>query len=210
MKSPTARQRELLLKIAFYLESGTPPSAAQLAKDLGLAGESSVSPMLKALEKKGYLLIQAGVRGRQRSLQLTPSARAELKQPGIPLLGSIPAGPLKEALDHPEQWVDDFREILPYREGDFLLRVSGDSMIGDGILSGDLVLLRPRLSPNQGEIAAVAVGEEYQVTLKHVWFEAADASVRLVASNPLYPEQRHPADSVQIAGVFRGLLRPGQ
>jgi repressor LexA len=208
MKSLAPRQREVLLKIAFYLESGIPPSAAQLAEDLGLAGESSVTPVLKALEKKGYLLIGAGVRGRQRSLQLTPRAQAELKQPGIPLLGTIPAGPLKEALEQPEQWVDDLREVLPYRQGDFLLRVVGDSMIGDGILSGDLVLLRPGLTPAAGEISAVAIGDEYQVTLKHVWFEAASACVRLVASNPLYPDQRHPADSVQIAGVFRGLLRP--
>ena len=208
MKILTTRQREVLLIIAGYLESGTPPSAAQLADELGLAGESSVTPVLKALEKKGYLSIQAGVRGRQRSLQLTPLGRKELKQPGVPLVGSIPAGPLKEALAQPEQWVDQLQDVLPYRDGDFFLRVEGDSMIGDGILEGDLVLLRPGLSPAPGEIVAVAIGDDYQTTLKRLWFEASRGEVRLVAANPRYPEQRHPAESVQIVGVFRGLVRP--
>ena len=207
MKNLAPKQREVLLRIVAYLESGTLPSAALLAQDLGLAGESSVTPVLKALEKKGYLSIQGGVRGRQRSLQLTAKARLELKQPGIPLLGSIPAGPLREALAQPEQWVEDFRELLPYHEGDFLLRIVGDSMIGDGILEGDLVLLRPGLVPSAGEIAAVAIGEEYLVTLKHVWFEPSRGEIRLVASNPDYPEQRHRAETVRIVGLFRGLLR---
>ena len=208
MKLLTTRQREILQVIAGYLESGTPPSAAQLAEELGLAGESSVTPALKALEKKGYLSIQAGVRGRQRALQLTPRGRQELKQPGIPLVGSIPAGPLKEALAQPEEWVEKLQDLLPYREGDFLLRVQGDSMIDDGILEGDLVLLRPGISPAAGEIVAVAIGDEYQATLKRLWFESARGEVRLVAANPRYPEQRYRADTIHVMGVFRGLIRP--
>ena len=104
----------------------------------------------------------------------------------------------------PETVFED-RDLLPYRPGDFLLRVRGESMTGDGILSGDYVLLRPNVRVEQGEIAAVMVGSEYEATLKRVQVEGA--TVRLRAANPAYADIIVPADEVKIAGVFRGLIR---
>jgi len=98
-------------------------------------------------------------------------------------------------------------ELLPWKEGDFLLRVKGDSMIGDGILDGDKVLLRPGIEPHAGEIAAVVVGDAHEATLKH--FLPEGDRVRLRASNPGYRDLVVPAEQVRVAGVFRGLIRDG-
>jgi repressor LexA len=86
----------------------------------------------------------------------------------LPVVGSIAAGPLGEALQHAETFAEALRDLLPFEPGDFLLEVRGDSMIGDGIYEGDRVLLRPNIHVQNGEIAAVHVGDEYSATLKPV------------------------------------------
>ena len=96
-------------------------------------------------------------------------------------------------------------EILPHWEGDFLLIVRGDSMIGDGILSGDKVLIRPVVQVNNGEIAAVHVGDDHLATLKRILFD--NDQVILRASNPAYPDIVLPQSELKVAGVYRGLVR---
>lgn len=83
-------------------------------------------------------------------------------------------------------------------------------MTGDGILSGDLVLLRPEVEARQGEIAAVQLVEEdapWQTTLKRVFLHLDKNQVELRASNPAYEPMFVPCDRTRIAGVYRGLLR---
>jgi len=129
---------------------------------------------------------------------------------GLPVLGSIRAGLLEEAIAEPETILED-HELLPYLPGDFVLRIRGDSMVGDGILSGDLVLLRPQVEVAQGEIAAVMVGGEEgdcEATLKRFYLEGPGGrTARLKASNPAYADIVVPSSEVKIAGVFRGLIR---
>ena len=88
-----------------------------------------------------------------------------------------------------------------------MLRVHGHSMTGDGILPGDLVLLRPNIALSLGEIAAVQVGED--ATLKHVHQQPGERVVTLRASNPDYQDMIVPADEVHIVGAYRGLVRGG-
>jgi repressor LexA len=78
-------------------------------------------------------------------------------------------------------------------------------MIGDGILNGDLVLLRPQVEVPHGAIAAACVGDEREATLKRVFFE--QDQVRLRASNPAYPDVVVPAAVISFAGLFKGLIR---
>jgi repressor LexA len=129
------------------------------------------------------------------------------RQQGLPLLGCITAGPLAEVLQGADTFVQGLEDVLPYKTGDFLLTVQGDSMIGDGIHNGDRVLVRPNIQLHNGEIAAVHVGEEYCATLKHVHFEQSGKVVKLRASNPAYADIRVPAAEVRIVGVYRGLIR---
>ena len=83
----------------------------------------------------------------------------------------------------------------------------GDSMIGDGILEGDKVLLRPNVQAQNGEIAAVIVGDDHEATLKRIFFDEQRSKIVLRASNPRYPARQVSPRSVRIAGVFRGLIR---
>ena len=148
----------------------------------------------------------SGRRGKRRTVTLTARAKASLGIGGLPVLGAVPAGPLSENLSQAEAILDE-QELLPHRPGDFLLIVDGDSMIGDGILHGDKVLIRPNTEPVNGEIAAVQVGNDYRATLKHVRFRPGRSKITLEASNSRYRPVVVPAGDVRIAGVYRGLIR---
>lgn len=204
MKELSKRQREVLRQIAISWQEGGFPIVRDLAERMGLAGESSLTPTLHRLQNMGFVQIQGGVRGKPRIITLTQAGKA-MNGFGLPILGSIPAGPLSEALEQAEDWAENTNDILSSKPGDFLLRVKGDSMIGDGILEGDLVLLRPEVALHAGEIAAVQV--EGDATLKHFHQEPGTDKVILRASNPNYQDIVVPAETVQIVGAFRGLIR---
>lgn len=188
-----------------YQQREMPAFVSDLVRSLGYAAESSLSPTLRLMESKGLIRIEGGgAKGRSRVVTLTSLGRRCLGAGGgLPLLGTIPAGPLTEALQEAD--MVETNDLFPHRDGDFLLRVRGDSMIGDGILDGDTVLLRPQVAWQNGEIAAVLVGESYESTLKRIFLSKKDVILR--ASNPKYPDLTLPAQSVQVAGVFRGLIR---
>lgn len=203
----TASQRRVVEAVAWFEKREEPALVPDLVARLKLAAESSLTPTLKILERKGVLRVTGGgARGRSRILRLTDLGRMLTGLGGLPLLGTIPAGPLSEALANPDDIVDQ-RAVLPWKPGDFLLKVKGDSMIGDGILDGDLVLIRPDVECQPGEIAAVQVGDAHEATLKHVIPVPDDGRVRLRASNPGYRDLVAPVEEVKIAGVFRGLIR---
>jgi SOS-response transcriptional repressor LexA len=139
----------------------------------------------------------------------------------LPILGAIPAGPLEEVIAQNDVESVGVDAVLRSQPGDFLLRIQGDSMVGDGILDGDLVLLRPGVEVHAGEIAAVlstGAGGDCEATLKRIFWRTRAGKnvpphqaeeVLLRASNPAYPDLILPAPGVRIAGVFRGLVRQG-
>lgn len=198
----TSRQQQLLDYLQQRESLGKPPpSVREIAAHFGFASPRAAALHIDALVQKGALLRDPR---KARSLRLPPG-----NHPGnppsraIPLLGRIPAGPLSEALESPEFLSP--AELLPHRSGDFLLKVCGDSMTGDGILDGDLVLLRPGIPVPHGAIAAVCVGDDREATLKRVFPEGT--LVRLRAAHPAYRDIVVPAETVTVAGVFRGLVR---
>jgi repressor LexA len=203
----TVTHKRILKAISSLAASGVPPTVADLVNELGLAGPTSVSRTLKIIERNGFIQIHGGgTQGRRQCVTLSPGARAVMGMGPIPVLGKIPAGRLADVFQDCETVIEP-NELLPYRPGDFLLVVEGDSMIGDGILPGDKVLLRPNLHPHEGEIAAVHVGDEHYASLKHIHFSRSRGIVILRASNPTYDDVRVPASNVRIAGVYRGLVR---
>ncbi|PWT80559.1 MAG: hypothetical protein C5B58_11325 [Acidobacteria bacterium] len=172
-----------------------------------MAGDTSLSPTLRIMERNGFVKVHGGgIRGKRRVVTLTAQAKAALAIGGLPVLATIPAGPLSENLSQADTILDE-AEVLPYRPGDFLLVVESDSMIGDGILPGDKVLLRPNVEPRNGEIAAIQWGDDYRATLKHVRFTSGRRRIILEASNPNFHSLTLSASDVRIAGVYRGLVR---
>jgi repressor LexA len=201
----TMQQLRVARAVANFFRQGRPAFVSDLVKTLKLAAEGSLTPTLKKMQRNGFIEIQGGgVPGRSRLIQLTTKGRHVLGIGGLPLLGSIPAGPLSEAVIQTDEIVE-LNQLLPSQKGDFLLRVRGDSMIGDGILDGDLVLLRPGLDVSNGAIAAVGVGEAHEATLKRVFFVKNE--IRLKASNPVYRDLVVPAADVRFYGVMKGVIR---
>jgi repressor LexA len=203
----TPTHRRILQTVSRFLAGGFPPSVTEVADSLGLAGVTSLMPTLKIMARNGFVQISGGgERGKRRSVTLTARGKAALSLGGLPVLGRVPAGPLREHLSQCEEVLDE-TTLLPHQAGDFLLVVDGDSMIGDGIMPGDKVLLRPDVQVQEREIAAVQVGDDYRATLKHVHFGPGRSKLTLAASNPKYLPIIVASADVRVAGVYRGLVR---
>ena len=172
---------------------GQTPELSELARELGMH-YVSLKQHLEALDRKGYLTFES--RGRGRSPVVTLPAHTT----GIPVLGSIPAGPLSEAVEHAEA----FLPLAGLRRARFALRVHGDSM-ADLIQDGDVVLFEKRKPYRSGEICAVRVGED-DVTLKYL-DDLGGGSYALRPHNGDYPTLKVAANELSIEGVYLGLLR---
>ena len=115
----------------------------------------------------------------------------------IPMLGNIACGEPIFAEEQHEYTVDLSADI----NADFCLRAKGDSMTGDRIYDGDIVFIRSQPTVENGEIAAVLVGDE--ATLKRVKYDQAAGILQLFPSNPKHPIQTysgHELDNIRIIG----------
>ena len=135
----------------FVQENGFAPSVREIGAAVGLRSTASVSYHLQALQEKG-LLQSPGSKGRKRAIVTTV-------RPGqIPVVGVVTAGLPILAVENQEgylSWDGD--------PGCFALRVRGDSMINAAILSGDLVVVRPQQSADDGQIVVARIGDEATV-----------------------------------------------
>lgn len=173
---------------------GYGPTVREIGENFEIASPNGVMCHLKALEKKGLITREAN---RSRAIQLSPEAQSET---GLPLVGSIAAGNLTEAIEEAERF--EFEDWFPAKKGHFALRVKGDSMIEAAIADGDLVICRKARTANKGDIV-VALTDEGDATLKY-WYPES-SRVRLQPANssmkPIY------CRNVQVLGVVTGVVR---
>ena len=180
MSDITARQQRILDFIAETVrERGYPPTVREIGEAVGLTSSSSVHAQLANLEKKG-LLHKDPTKPRAMSL-----STEESKATGtvVPLIGRIAAGTPVMAAEQIEDYVSVPTDFA--RSGEhFALRVTGDSMIGAGILDGDMVVIRSQESAADGDIvAAVMPGPaEDEATVKRLGHDGA--RVLLIPENP--------------------------
>ena len=190
----TRRQEEILRFIQGF--GGYPPSMREIGDAVGLTSTSAVSYQLSCLQDKGYL---RRVPGRPRTVEVVlpgqPAARLEAEDLAdvlalssqdaayvpVDVIGQIAAG-------HPtpaEQVIDDTLTLPRQLVGEgtlFMLKVTGDSMIGAAIADGDLVVVREQPDAKNGDIIAARIDGEatvktFQRTGGHVW---------LMPHNPAY------------------------
>jgi len=195
LDSLTKRQREVLDFIRDKIEGrGYGPTVREIGEAFGIASPNGVMCHLKALEKKGLITREAN---RSRAIQLAPEAQTET---GLPLVGSIAAGNLTEAIEEAERF--QFDDWFPSKKSHFALRVKGDSMIEAAIADGDLVICRKVRTAHRGDIV-VALTDDGDATLKY-WYPEANR-VRLQPANssmkPIY------CRNVQVLGVVSGVVR---
>lgn len=200
-KGLTKRQELILQYILDYVQKeGYPPSIREIGRDFDIGSLRGVTVHLDALERKGYISRS----NTPRSIKVVhPSFQAPSHVAMLPLLGTIAAGTPIEAQENVEDMVPVPTEMVRNVTGAFVLRVKGDSMIGEGILPHDLVVIRPQKTANQGDLIAALIGGE--ATVKRINFTTE--GVRLMPSNPKYQPIPVDREDSQIIGRVVGLLR---
>lgn len=160
-------------------EKGYAPSIQEIASRFKIASTNGVFRHLKALEKKGYIR-----RIGKRALEiLTPQGRPALPDMReVPVLGRVPAGRPLLAEENLEGFLPVAREMAQGREV-FALKVKGDSMIEDGILDGDYLIVRRQETAENGDIVCVLIDGE--TTLKR--FHRKGNAITLRPANKNYP-----------------------
>ncbi|MFW5829509.1 MAG: LexA family protein [Planctomycetota bacterium] len=186
MQRLSRAQKTLLTHLAEWQEAARVLSYQEAASELGYQAPSAIHRLVGALTDRGLI-----IRGQHlHQTRLTDAGWQALQrqppQSGIPVLGAIAAGSPILAEEHISGWLPD----LSPRSSRFALCVRGDSMIGDGILDGDLAVIDSEKSIHDGSIAAIL--HDGEATLKHVY--RLQGGLRLVASNPAVPDRMLPAD----------------
>ncbi len=193
----TRRQQEIYQTLRDRAASFEhPPNYDELCRLLGLRSRGSLHKHIQALVQAGLV---EPLDGLQRGIRLVELGQAA---EGIPLLGSIAAGRPIEAVNQAElmQVPDELLGKGPC----YVLQVSGDSMIEEGIFDGDYVVIEHRDSARNGQIVVALIRNE-EVTLKRI--EQQPGRVILHPANASLSPMRYAPDEVQIQGVLRGLLR---
>jgi repressor LexA len=200
-KKLTARQREVLEFITNYIaEKGFPPSVREIGAALEISSLRGVTVHLDAIERKGWIKRERTSRGIQ---VLAPMPGRRKGAESVPVLGTIAAGIPILAVENVESYVFIPEEMAGRSNNLFALRVRGDSMIGDAIAPGDLVIVRAQRSFSNGDLVAALLGDE--ATVKRARID--QSGVQLVASNPLYEPIVVDRDDSRIIGKVVGLIR---
>ena len=173
----TKRQQEIFDFIKRYsAKHGYPPTVRDIGKAIGLGSPSTVHAHLANLEKLGILRRDPA---KPRALELLrETARKAVAPSGLPVVGRVAAGAPVLAEENIEEYVE-VPDIAGGDDGDYVLRVSGDSMKDAGILDGDYVIVHRQDTADNGEIVVALVGEE--ATVKR-YFRESD-HIRLQPEN---------------------------
>jgi repressor LexA len=206
----TKRQQEIFDYIKTYsARYGYPPTVRDIGKAVGLTSSSTVHAHLANLEKLGLLRRDPS---KPRAIELLDRAARDARaavsgalgrvvpSSGLPVVGQVAAGSPILA----EANIEDYVAVPPAAGGDdgeYVLRVRGDSMVDAGILEGDYVVVRPQETADDGEIVVALVGEE--ATVKR-FFKESD-HVRLQPENATMDPIR--SADVRVLGRVVGLFR---
>lgn len=198
MSDLSERQAAILEFIARHCrDSGYPPTVREIGFAVGLASPSTVHAHLAKLEQAGHIR-RDPTKPRAMficSTQVEGDVASPPRPEALPLVGSVAAGAPALAEEQVEDWVH-----APFA-GDFALRVRGDSMIGAGILDGDLVVVRRSQAADRGEVVVAIIGEE--ATVKRL--DEVEGRPALCPENPAF--EPIPADDARLLGVVVGVMR---
>ncbi|MDF1762947.1 MAG: transcriptional repressor LexA [Oleibacter sp.] len=197
MEKLTARQEQVLELIrTAILETGYPPTRAEIATELGFRSANAAEEHLKALARKGAIEMMPGA---SRGIRIV-----EEEYLGLPIIGRVAAGEPILAEEH----VEDYCEIPPsfFRpEANFLLEVHGDSMMKIGIMDGDYIAVHKTVTARNGQIVVARV--ENEVTVKR--YHKSRNLVTLYPENddyqPIEVDVRH--QEFAIEGLYVGVVR---
>ncbi|MDA8171738.1 MAG: transcriptional repressor LexA [Nitrospiraceae bacterium] len=192
MKLKEESLRERVREISsFYHERGRMPSFSEIGELVGLSSKNAASKLVVRLEKMGILK-------RDEKGRLVPGAMAH----PVKVLGTVEAGFPSPAEEELSDTLSLDELLIQNREATFLLKVSGDSMSGAGILPGDMVIVDKGLTPKSGDIVIAEVDGAW--TMKYLRKRGSD--VTLLPANPNYKLIK-PENELKIAGVVTAVVR---
>ncbi len=196
MNSLTRRQAEVLDVIRSHIaDSGYPPTRADIAAELGFKSANAAEEHLKALARKGAIKV---IPGTSRGIRLAGGN-------GLPIIGRVAAGSPLLAMEHIEDTCDVPPTLFSPR-ADFLLRVRGDSMIGAGILDGDLLAVHKTSEARDGQIVVARIEDE--VTVKRLRRTRRDQVLLLPENDDYDPiEVDLKQQELVIEGLSVGVIR---
>jgi repressor LexA len=194
----TRRQQAILDFLREHArQQAYPPTLDEVCAALGLRSRGSLHKHVSALVEAGYL---EPLHGKQRGLRLSAAAVGE--ENTLPLLGTIAAGRPIEAVAQPENI--EVPPLLRSRAPCYVLRVRGNSMVDEGILEGDYVIIEAREQARDGEIV-VALVDGHEATLKRL--QRRSGEVLLHPANAAMEPMRYAPERVAIQGVLVGQMR---
>ena len=194
---PSKRQAEILHFAREYRrENGYSPALTEIAKHFDIS-IPTVHQHISSLREKNLLTSE---KGKKRSIQALHNHKLSVME--IPLMGVISAGGPIEAISDPEP-IEVPRSMLSSGANYYALKVSGRSMIEEGISDGDIVIIRDQQTVDDGEKAVAYMPDRNEVTLKKIYREKD--RIKLVPANkymqPFYET------NVEIQGKVVGVLR---
>lgn len=214
------------------LSSGVSPSYQEIRDHFGLASFNSVQNYLKQLTAKGYIEIPAHQKRAIRILHSATSVQEDLvrrlqkgepphgsllqargESLSLPLLGRVAAGqPIERMKDN--EFVEVPPMLVKKPDSTFVLEVEGDSMIDEGIWSGDYILVQKQSSVKNGEIVVASVDQES--TVKRFFLRnsrpteegpVAGPVIELRPANPRLQSMWYQPSEVEVRGLVVGLIR---
>lgn len=196
-KLPSKKQKEILDFIeGFQKQKQYSPSLKEIADNFQIK-IPTVHQHIDALKEKGFLKKE---KGKKRSIKSCTLANNDMVK--IMLLGIIPAGGPIEPIENPEP-LQIPKQMLKKSGSHYALKVSGKSMIEEGIFDGDIIIVREQPVVENGENAVIYLPDDNTTTLKKIYQE--ENRVKLVPANkemrPFYEK------SVQIQGKVVGIIR---
>jgi len=198
----TPKQKEVLDFIVQYIhDRGFAPSYREIASGLKLASPSTVHVHVQALRQRGYLQESEKDAG-NRELQPTDQAVRWGRSVLLPLMGLITAGQPIEAVEDRHETLAVPAELASDPSNTYILKVKGESMIEEGILDGDYVVVERNPSPRNGDVVVALLDNAY-ATLKKFYRERG--RIRLQPANktmkPIF------CYDPLIQGVVKGVIR---
>jgi len=164
MEPLTEKQKRAFDFIADRLCENSPPSQREIAGHFGLT-QNAAYQLVRYLKKKGYLADTGGHRGLRLSEEYVKKIR-DIE--GVPIVGRVAAGLPSLAEENIEGFIQPER-IFGRGENVFALRVAGDSMVDEGIMDGDFVVVEPAVEIKDGQIAVVMLDGE--ATVKKIFVQ---------------------------------------
>ena len=222
----THKQNQLLTFLIKRLEEhGVSPSYEEICKELSLKSKSGIHRIVKSLEERGYIeRLENRARaiapkknpngqpyisniinlnnefGKSKNQNLSLENNAYVNK--IPLLGKIAAGTPIEAISNYDNFIEIPNNTLS--DGDYALTVEGDSMINEGILDGDVVVIDKKAEVTNGDIVVALIDKE-EATLKKL--RKRGDSIALEPANKNYKTQIYGPDRIIIQGKLKTLIR---